>query len=67
MKSLKLFFRQLSGCQARHLMGQLLSRLKALGWEVAAALDVSRRLQDKTVFILRQCPPEQQHFAVLSL
>ena len=48
-------------------MGQLLSRLKALGWEVAAALDVSRRLQDKTVFILRQCPPEQQHFAVLSL
>lgn len=29
-------------------------------------MDVSRKLNDKTVFIFRQCPPEQQPFAVLS-
>ena len=38
---------------------------KSKGWEVAATLDVSRKLDDKTVFVFRQCPPQQQQFAVL--
>ena len=28
-------------------------------------MDVSRKLDDKTVFVFRQCPPQQQQFAVL--
>ena len=32
---------------------------------MAATLDVSRKLDDKTVFVFRQCPPQQQQFAVL--
>jgi len=52
--------------KARNVIAQLIGKFKSLGWEVGATLDVSRKLQDKTVFIFRQCPPEQQHFAVLS-
>ena len=52
--------------KARHVVGHLIARFKSLGWEVAATVDVSRKLQDKTVFIFRQCPPEQQDFCVLS-
>ena len=52
--------------KARHVIGQLIARFKSLGWEVGATVDVSRKLQDKTVFIFRQCPPENQHFSVLS-
>ena len=52
--------------KARHVIGQLIAKFKALGWEVGATVDVSRKLQDKTVFIFRQCPPEQQDFCVLS-
>ena len=52
--------------KARHLVASVLARYKALGWEVAAAADLSRRQNDKTVFVLRQCPPEQQDWAVLS-
>ena len=33
---------------------------------MAATVDVSRKLNDKTVFIFRQCPPETQEWAVLS-
>merc|ERR550532_1446002 len=41
-------------------------KLKSVGWEVAVTLDVSRRLNDKAVFVFRQCPPQTQPFAVLS-
>ena len=44
----------------------MIMRLRALGWEVAVTLDVSRKLNDKTVFVFRQAPPETQPFAVLS-
>ena len=44
----------------------MIMRLRALGWEVAVTLDVSRRLNDKAVFVFRQCPPQTQPFAVLS-
>jgi len=52
--------------KARHVIAQLICRFKSMGWEVGATVDVSRKVQDKTVFIFRQCPPEQQDFAVLS-
>jgi len=52
--------------KARYLIAQIIIKLKALGWEVAATLDVSRKLNDKTVFVFRQSPPETQPFAVLS-
>ena len=50
---------------ARFLIGTLLSRLKEAGWEVGATLDVSRKMQDKTVFIMRQCPPLRQEWTVI--
>ena len=40
--------------EARYLIGALLSQLKHHGWEVGATLDVARKMQDKTVFIMRQ-------------
>jgi hypothetical protein len=52
--------------KARNVIAQLIARFKSVGWEVGATVDVSRKLQDKTVFIFRQCPPEQQDFSVLS-
>ena len=52
--------------KARYLIANLIMRLRALGWEVAVTLDVSRKLNDKTVFVFRQAPPETQPFAVLS-
>ena len=52
--------------KSRNVIARLIARFKSLGWEVGATVDVSRKLQDKTVFIFRQCPPEQQNFSVLS-
>ena len=51
--------------KTRILIGNLIMTFKSKGWEVAATLDVSRKLDDKTVFVFRQCPPQQQQFAVL--
>ena len=52
--------------KSRYLVASILAKLRSLGWEVADTIDVSRRLNDKTVFVMRQCPPEQQDWAVLS-
>ena len=52
--------------KARNVIGHLIAKFKSLGWEVGATVDVSRKLQDKTVFIFKQCPPEEQEFVVLS-
>ena len=48
--------------ESRYLVGTL---LKKQGWEVGATLDVSRNLQDKTVFVMKQCPPCSQEWAVI--
>ena len=40
--------------RSRQLVATILARLRALGWEVAATLDLSRKLNDKTVFVFRQ-------------
>ena len=50
---------------ARYLVGSLLSELRGAGWEVGATLDVSRKMQDKTVFIMKQCSPSKQDWAVI--
>ena len=51
--------------ESRFLVGNLLGALKSQGWEVGATLDVSRKMQDKTVFVMRQCPPSSQEWAVI--
>ena len=52
--------------KSRYLIAIIIMKLKSLGWEVATTLDVSRKLNDKAVFVFRQCPPQTQPFAVLS-
>ena len=42
----------------RYLIANMITRLKTLGWEVAGTMDVSRRLNDKAVFIFHQCQPQ---------
>ena len=39
---------------SRRLMASVLASLKFSGWEVAGTVDISRQLEDKTVFLLRQ-------------
>ena len=39
--------------KSRFLVINMIAKFKALGWEVAATMDVSRRLQDKTMFVFR--------------
>ena len=51
--------------ESRYLVGTLLAELKKQGWEVEATLDVSRNMQDKTVFVMKQCPPCSQEWAVI--
>jgi len=51
--------------ESRYLVGTLLAELKKQGWEVEATLDVSRNMQDKTVFVMKQCPPSEQDWAVI--
>jgi len=55
-----------SAAKSRFLIATIISKFKSVGWEIGATVDVSRKLNDKTVFIFRQCPPETQDFAVLS-
>ena len=52
--------------ESRFLIANLIAKMKSIGWEVNGTLDVSRCLQDKSVFIFRQCVPETQSYAVLS-
>ena len=52
--------------ESRFLIANLIAKMKSIGWEVHGTLDVSRKLQDKSVFIFRQCDPENQFYAVLS-
>lgn len=52
--------------KARYLVAHIISKLKALGWEVAATMDLSRKENYKTVFVFRQGPPQIQPFSVLS-
>ena len=42
--------------ESRQLLAAILASLRTLGWQVAATLDISRQLDDKTVFIFRQSP-----------
>ena len=39
--------------KSRFLIINMIAKFRALGWEVAATLDVSRRLNDKTMFVFR--------------
>ena len=41
--------------------------LLAKGWCVSRSLDISRRLNDKAVFILKSCPPANLFHCCLSL
>ena len=40
--------------ESRRMIGSMLASLKHTGWEVAGTLDISRQLEDKTMFLLRQ-------------
>ena len=42
------------GVESRRLIGSLLASLKFSGWDVAGSLDISRQMEDKTVFMFRQ-------------
>ena len=42
------------GAESRRLLGSLLAGLRWGGWEVAASLDISRQMEDKTILVLRQ-------------
>ena len=42
-----------SAVKSRFLIINMIAKFQALGWEVAATLDVSRRLKDKTMFVFR--------------
>ena len=48
----------------RYLIANMITRLKTLGWEVAGTMDVSRRLNDKAVFIFRQCQPQVANLTI---
>ena len=39
--------------KSRFLIINMIAKFQALGWDVAATLDVSRRLNDKTMFVFR--------------
>ena len=52
--------------ETRFLIANLIVKMKSIGWEVHGSLDVSRRMQDKSVFLFRQCVPEVHPYAVLS-
>ena len=40
--------------ESRRLVGSLLASLRYTGWEVAGTVDISRQLEDKTMFLFRQ-------------
>ena len=46
---------------SRRLIGSLIASLKFSGWEVAGTVDISRQLEDKTVFLLRQSSCKAKH------
>ena len=33
---------------------------KSMGWEVDSVMDISRKINDKSVFIFKQCPTSSQ-------
>ena len=45
-----------SAVKSRYLIINMIAKFRSLGWEVAATLDVSRRLNDKTMFVVRNNP-----------
>ena len=45
-----------SAVKSRYLIINMIAKFRSLGWEVAATLDVSRRLNDKTMFVFRNNP-----------
>ena len=51
---------------SRLLMSHLFEAMKAVGWEVHASLDVSRKLRDKSVIVLRSCTPSQDKHMCIS-
>ena len=51
---------------SRLLMSHLFEAMKAVGWEVHASLDVSRKLRDKSVIVLRSCTPSQDKHICIS-
>ena len=51
---------------SRLLMSHLFEAMKAVGWEVHASVDVSRKLNDKSVIVLRSCTPSQDKHICIS-
>ena len=43
--------------EARYFISSLVGSLKSHGWEVCGTIDLSRHNNDKSTFLLRQCPP----------
>ena len=43
--------------EARYFISSLVGNLKSHGWEVCGTIDLSRHNNDKSTFLLRQCPP----------
>uniref|UniRef100_A0A1I8AFV0 SIR2_2 domain-containing protein n=1 Tax=Steinernema glaseri TaxID=37863 RepID=A0A1I8AFV0_9BILA len=49
----------------RLFLTELLKEGVAMGWAVLAALDISRKVQDKAIFIMRSCTPARiPHFCI---
>jgi hypothetical protein len=52
---------------SREFLACLFSRMLALGWAVHATLDVCRKLNDKSVFVMKSCPPQSLLHSCISL
>ena len=46
---------------SRRLIASIIASLKFSGWEVAGTVDISRQLEDKTIFLLRQSGSQARH------
>ena len=46
---------------SRRLIASVIASLKFSGWEVAGTVDISRQLEDKTIFLLRQSGSQAKH------
>ncbi len=42
----------------RHLLCRIFETLHARGWRIRSTLDISRKLTDKSVFVLVRCQPD---------
>ena len=53
--------------ESRYFISSLIGMLRVNGWQVCGTMDLTRRNNDKTTFILRQCPPKIQPHMCISL